>query len=206
MFRAAENAKDCDPTLAVILAHGAGQGMDSPFMKFFHGGLAERGWLTVTFNFEYMEQGRRVPDRQPKLQDRYRTVIHEVRAEYKPQQIVAGGKSLGGRVASYIAASEPVDGLVFLGYPLHPAGHRERMRDAHLYALERPMLFVSGSRDSLADPDLLRQTVSRIGPHATLQWIEGADHSLQRGRSGKQTWPQALEAVDAWLRRLQPRV
>jgi predicted alpha/beta-hydrolase family hydrolase len=206
VLRIAENAKDWDGELALILAHGAGQGMDSPFMQFFHQGLAERGWLTVRFNFDYMEEGRKMPDSQSKLQARYRSVIHEVAEAYRPRRIVAGGKSMGGRVASHIAGSEPVAGLVFLGYPLHPAGRPDRMRDAHLYELDRPMLFVSGSRDNLAEQSLLEQIVGRLRPRADLHWIEGADHSLQRGRSGKETWPEALEAIDGWLRGLQSRV
>src|SRR5262245_52551632 len=108
---------------ALILAHGAGQGMNSPFMTFFHQEMARRGLLSVKFDFEYMEQKRHVPDPQPKLQARYRQVISEVESEFHPAQIVIGGKSMGGRVSSYIAGDiDIVSGLVFLGYPLHPPG------------------------------------------------------------------------------------
>src|SRR5262245_18986465 len=101
--------------------------MNSPFMAFFHNELATRGLLTVKFEFEYMEQKRKVPDPQSKLQDRYRRVIQEIEAEYRPRRIVVGGKSMGGRIGSYVAGEfEIVAGLVFLGYPLHPPGKPDR--------------------------------------------------------------------------------
>src|SRR5215510_14889627 len=107
--------------VAIVLAHGAGQGMDSPFMRFFHNELARRGFLSIQFNFEYMEAKRSFPDPQPQMQERYRRVIREVAEKHRPRSIFIGGKSMGGRVASYIAADTPaVSGLVFLGYPLHP--------------------------------------------------------------------------------------
>src|SRR5215831_7758848 len=115
--------------------------MNSPFMSFFHRELAERGYLSVKFEFDYMEGKRKVPDPQPKLQERYREVIREVETEFKPKRLVIGGKSMGGRVASYIAGDIPmVAGLVFLGYPLHPPGKPGQLRDEHLYSLYRPML------------------------------------------------------------------
>jgi predicted alpha/beta-hydrolase family hydrolase len=173
-----------DGRAAVILGHGAGQGMNSPFMDYFHKELASRGVLSVKFNFEYMENGRKVPDPQPKLQARYRQVIAEVAAEHSPHKIVIGGKSMGGRVASYVAGDAPgVSGLVFLGYPLHPPAKTAQMRDAHLYALNLPMLFVSGTKDTLAERPLLEGVIQKIGDRATLHWIEAGDHSLQVRRS-----------------------
>src|SRR5262249_4040414 len=118
-----------DRKVAVILAHGAGQGMDSPFMTFFHNELARRGFLSVQFNFEYMEAKRKFPDPQPKMQALYRQVVQEVTEKHRPNSIVIGGKSMGGRVASYIAAVTPgVSGLAFLGYPLHPPGKPDQLR------------------------------------------------------------------------------
>src|SRR5262249_36654211 len=128
---------------AIILAHGAGQGMHSPFMTYFHTELAKRGFLSVKFNFDYMDAKLHVPDTQRKLQARYRTVVENVLSEYKPARLVIGGKSMGGRVASYIADAPGVSALVFLGYPLHPPGKRDQLRDEHLYALKIPMLFIS---------------------------------------------------------------
>jgi uncharacterized protein len=190
-----------DGEIAVILGHGAGQGMNSAFMNFFHQGLASRGFLSVKFNFEYTEQGRKVPDPQPKLQARYRQVIEEVAAAQSPRAIVIGGKSMGGRVASYIAGdADGVRGLVFLGYPLHPPGKTSQLRDAHLYTLQKPMLFLSGTKDNLAERPLLEEVVRKLGDRATLHWVENGDHSLQVKRSGKDSWPAALDAIETWLK------
>lgn len=185
---------------AVILAHGAGQGMHSPFMTYFHDELARRGFLSVKFNFEYMDAKRRMPDPQPKLQARYRSVVENVLGEYKPQHLIIGGKSMGGRVASYIAGNTPgVSGLVFLGYPLHPPGKPDQLRDAHLYALKIPMLFISGTKDTFAAGDLLDNVVAKIGTNATLKWIEGGDHSLKRGRKDTESLPMAADIIDRWI-------
>lgn len=189
-----------DGKFAIILGHGAGQGMESPFMSYFHRELANRGVLSVTFNFDYMEQRRRAPDPQPKLQAKYRAVVEEVISKYAPKKVVIGGKSMGGRVASYIAGDTPgVSGLVFLGYPLHPPGKTEQLRDQHLYQLKLPMLFVSGTRDTFAERDLLDRVVRKIGPNATLLWIDGGDHSLKRARKDGDSLRVALDAIMNWL-------
>jgi predicted alpha/beta-hydrolase family hydrolase len=186
-----------DGNTAIILAHGAGQAMDSPFMNYFHTELPRRGFLTIKFNFEYMEQKRKVPDPQPKLQARYRDVVREVVAEHKPERLIIGGKSMGGRVASYIAGDTPsVNGLLFLGYPLHPPGKQDKLRDEHLYALKLPMLFLSGTKDTFAERSLLEKVVGKIGDNATLIWTEGGDHSLKRGRLD--TLTPAVEAIVGW--------
>jgi predicted alpha/beta-hydrolase family hydrolase len=188
---------------AIILAHGAGQGMQSPFMIYFHTELAKRGFLSVKFNFEYMDAKRHMPDPQPKLQARYRTVVEHVITEYKPQKLIIGGKSMGGRVASYIAGDTPgISALVFLGYPLHPPGKTEQLRDEHLYGLKMPLLFLSGTRDTFARRDLLEKVVKKIGKNATVVWVEGGDHSLKRGRSDKESMPNAVETMDQWARGL----
>ena len=193
-------------SLAFILGHGAGQNMDSPFMSFFHSGLASRGFLSVKFNFHYMELGRRPPDRQTKLRATYSGVIGRIQDEYKPRTLVIGGKSMGGRVASYIAEEiHTVRGLVFLGYPLHPSGRHDKMRDEHLYGLAKPMLFISGTRDALARQDLLDGVVSKIGERATLCSVEGGDHSLRVKKSDKESLPAALEAIEVWSRSLETR-
>jgi uncharacterized protein len=185
---------------AIILAHGAGQGMQSPFMTYFHNELANRGFLSVKFNFEYMEAKRRVPDPQPKLQSRYRAVVESVIAEHGPERVIIGGKSMGGRVASYIASDTPgVSGLVFLGYPLHPPGKQDQLRDEHLYALKLPMLFISGTKDTFAERGLLERVVGRIGANATLVWVEGGDHSLKRGKKDGESLGFAVETIDRWI-------
>lgn len=192
-----------DGRVGVILAHGAGQGMDSPFMTAFSDGLTARGYLTVRFNFPYMEAGRRAPDRREKLEECYRAIIDAVVAEFDPGRLVVGGKSMGGRMASYIAAADDrIDGLLFLGYPLHPAGQPDRMRDAHLHALNVPMLFVSGTRDTLAQRDLLTAVLEKLGDSASIHWVERGDHSFRSGRQTEENREAALEAIDGWLRRI----
>jgi predicted alpha/beta-hydrolase family hydrolase len=188
---------------AVILAHGAGQGMNSPFMTYFHTELFNRGFLSVKFDFEYMEAKRRVPDPQPKLQARYRSIVSEVIDQHEPERVIIGGKSMGGRVASYIAGDTPgVTGLVFLGYPLHPPGKPDQLRDQHLYGLKLPMLFISGTKDTFAGRPLLEEVVRKIGDNATLVWIEGGDHSLKRRRGDTESLEVALDTIDHWIREL----
>jgi predicted alpha/beta-hydrolase family hydrolase len=188
---------------AIILAHGAGQGMNSPFMTYFHKELASRGLLSITFNFDYMDAKRRVPDPQPKLQARYRTVVADVLAKYHPKRLIISGKSMGGRVASYIAGDiSQVNGLVFLGYPLHPPGKSDQLRDQHLYELKVPMLFVSGTKDTFAERKLLERVVQKIGTTARLAWIDGGDHSLRRKKNDSQSLQIAADAIMTWLRQL----
>lgn len=178
----------CEPrtsesrTVCVVIAHGAGGPMHTPFIRYFHMGLAEHGFLTVKFNFPYMEAHRRIPDRTNVLEETYREVVEEVRSSrYKPTAIFVGGKSMGGRIASQVAANGvEVNGLFFLGYPLHPPSRMEKLRDQHLYKIRKPMLFVSGTRDNFARKDLLEQVVSKIGPNASIHWIEDGDHSFKR--------------------------
>jgi uncharacterized protein len=199
----AQKPDSWDGGTAVILAHGAGQGMDSPFMTFFHQEMATRGFLSVKFNFAYMNQKRGVPDAQPKLRSHYLDVIEGVIAEYHPKRIIIGGKSMGGRVASYIAGEiDSVAGLVFLGYPLHPPGKISQLRDEHLYTLMRPMLFISGTRDTLAQQNLLQRVVDKIGERATILWIERGDHSLTVRRGDSGPLKIAADRMEEWIRRI----
>ena len=174
-------------------------------MAYFHAEFANRGFLSIKFNFEYMEAKRRMPDAQPKLQSRYRSVIDEVATQYRPQRLIIGGKSMGGRVASYIAADiTEVNGLVFLGYPLHPPGKPDQLRDQHLYGMNIPMLFVSGTKDTFAGRELLERVVRKIGDTATLVWIEGGDHSLKRRSGDAESLGIAVDAVVSWASRALP--
>lgn len=193
--------EDWDRNVAVILAHGAGQDMDSPFMTFFHEKLCDLGYLSVKFNFAYMEAGRRAPDSRKKLRATYAGVVDLVIREFDPAQLVIGGKSMGGRIASHLAAELPrVGGLVFLGYPLHPAGKPDKIRDAHLYELSIPMLFVNGTRDTLAQRDLLSGVIAKIGSRATVHWVERGDHSFRAGPRTEDNRLAAIAAIDEWLR------
>jgi len=195
-------------TPAIILAHGAGSDMASPFMSTVHTGLAREGWVAVKFNFPYTEVRRRAPDPRPVLERCYRAVVDAVAADrtLAPPWIAIGGKSLGGRIASYVAAAgASVRGLVFLGYPLHPAGRPEALRADHLPGITVPTLFVEGTRDTLCDLDRLRPVLARL-PHASLHTIEGGDHSFRvprrTGRADEEVWAEIVQVVAHWLRGL----
>lgn len=171
------------PFATVVLAHGAGAGMEHPFMGGFTRGLNDDGVATLRFNFPYREAGRKFPDRPPAAIATWRAAMDEAVRQAEAHggsgPVWAAGKSFGGRMAS-MAVAEGMDaaGLVYLGYPLHPPGKPEKLRDEHLYGLTLPMLFLQGSRDTFATRELLEGVVSRIGPSAVLQWIEGGDHSF----------------------------
>ncbi|MGT2460847.1 alpha/beta hydrolase family protein [Sinomonas atrocyanea] len=163
----------------VVIAHGAGAGMDHPFMVAYAEALNALGLATLRFNFAYMEAGRKLPDRAPKAVPVWAAALEEARRRSAGEPVWAAGKSFGGRMASLAVAEGAMEpaGLVFLGYPLHPAGKPEKLRDEHLYGITLPMLFLSGTRDTLAGADLLAGVVAKL-PTATLAWQEGGDHSF----------------------------
>lgn len=184
---------------ALILAHGAGAGQRHAFMAGFARALAERGVQTTTFNFLYTEVGRRVPDASPVLEACFGAVIDEVRrrASSEAARLVIGGKSLGGRIATQLAARDPhsasgLAGIICLGYPLHPPGRPDRLRTAHLPDVPCPLLIVQGSRDAFGTPTELRPIVETL-PRAALHVVEGGDHSF---KVPKRTGPPQ-EAVHA---------
>lgn len=163
----------------LVVAHGAGAGMEHPFLSGFCRAMAEHGVATARFNFHYMNSGRRSPDPEPSLRAAWMEAFTGTTALAKGKPVLAGGKSLGGRLASMcVADGMPAAGLVFLGYPLHPPGKPERIRDAHLYAIKVPMLFLEGTRDPFAQPALLAKVLKKLGPRAELHAVEGGDHSF----------------------------
>ena len=193
-----------DATVALILAPGAGADMRHEFMEVFASGLAARAVRVVRFNFAYAEQGRKSPDRQPVLEDTYRAVVDHVRATMGPNKLVLGGKSMGGRIASHIVASgTEADGLVFLGYPLHPPGRPDRVRDAHLYEVTAPMLFVEGTRDPFCPLETLEGVRAKITAPTELFVVDDGDHSLKvrksSGRSTPEAWQAAIAAIADWV-------
>ncbi|WP_422933338.1 alpha/beta family hydrolase [Sinomonas sp. P47F7] len=171
------NPDGADGTVAV--AHGAGAGMDHPFMVGYCDALNGLGIATLRFNFAYVEEGKRLPDRPPRAISVWAAVLEEARRRGAPTPLWAAGKSFGGRMASMAAADGSIApaGLVFLGYPLHPAGNPSKLRDEHLYGLTLPMLFLQGTRDTLATRELLDGVVAKL-PTAALAWQEDADHSF----------------------------
>jgi predicted alpha/beta-hydrolase family hydrolase len=185
----------------VVLAHGAGAPFTSPFMEAAAKGLVERGLAAVRFHFPYMEKRvrdgkKRPPDRPPVLLAAWTAMLEEVGSWKGAGPVVMAGKSLGGRMASMLLASGEAPGargVAYLGYPLHPPGKKENLRDAHLPDVPVPQLFVQGSRDALCDLELLRPVLEKIGPSARLHVVDGGDHSLARKRSAP------LEGAGEWL-------
>ena len=193
---------------AFVLAHGAGAGQHSPFIVSFAQALAALGLDVVTFNFPYIEEKRRVPDRGPVLEETYRAVIDTVRAQLDSARraLFIGGKSMGGRIATQVAAADaalPVSGLVLLGYPLHPPGQPQKRRDAHLPFVRRPMLFVQGSRDTFGTPEELAPILKRLEPAPAVHVVDGGDHSFKLGRkdSAKQAaiYADIQQAIVRWI-------
>lgn len=204
MLQTAASVSDGD---LLILAHGAGQDMDSDFMQAVANHLAGSTLSVLRFNFQYMQAAsdsgrRRAPDRAPKLEQCWREVADHARQKFAPHRLFLGGKSMGGRMATRIAADGyRCDGLLLLGYPLHPPGKPEKLRAEHLAAITCPMLFIQGSRDSLCRLDLLQPILAAL-PSARLHRIEGGDHSfklLKRlQRSQTEMIAEVAAATDAW--------
>jgi predicted alpha/beta-hydrolase family hydrolase len=199
---------------ALILAHGAGAGQRSPWIVAFGRGLSSLGLDIVTFNFLYTEQHRRLPDRTPLLESCYRAAIDASRQELDSarQFLIIGGKSMGGRIATQVAAADPdldVNGLVLLGYPLHPPGRPAERRDAHLPAVGRPMLFVQGSRDAFGTPLELAPVLETLTPRVTLHVIPGGDHSFAvaaRDRTRQAAmYDEVQRTIVVWTRSVMDR-
>jgi uncharacterized protein len=167
----------------LVVAHGAGAGMDHPFMVGFTRGINDLGIASMRFNFPYMEAGRRGTDTPAVAVAAWRAVFEAALARAAPKDPVwAGGKSFGGRMASMaVAEGMPAAGLIFLGYPLHPPGKPERVRADHLFGIEAPMLFLQGTADPFATAAVLDPVLARLGKRATLHRVEGG-HSLEKSR------------------------
>lgn len=196
-----------DASACLVLAHGAGAGMTHPFMAAVAEGLGARGVASLRYQFPYMEAGSKRPDRPAAAMACVRAAVAAA-AELAPGlALFAGGKSFGGRMTSMAAASEGglvgVRGLVLLGFPLHPAGQPSDTRAAHLADVALPLLFVSGTRDALADMTLLHPVIARFGKQVRLLEVEGADHSLhvpvRSGRTDAVVLASVLDDVVAWM-------
>lgn len=195
----------------LVLGHGAGAGMRHAFLEEVSARLARRGVATFRYQFPYLEQGRRSPSPRPLLLATVRAAVEAAAGAAGDLPLVAGGKSMGGRMTSLAASEAPlpgVRGIAFLGFPLHPAGRPGSERAAHLERVELPMLFVQGSRDELADLGLLRPICARLGARATLHVVDGGDHSFRvlkrSGRTDAEALEEVADAVGSWLRGLDP--
>jgi predicted alpha/beta-hydrolase family hydrolase len=203
-----------DPTALLVLAHGAGAGMDHGFMEGLSRRLAGRGVAVLRFNFPYMERGGWPPDRADVAAAAVRAAVEraaELAGDPVALPLFAGGKSFGGRMTStaaargMLAAADPA-GIVFFGFPLHPAGKPGTSRADHLADVPHPLLFIQGTRDRLADLGLLRPVVEDLGERATLHVVEDADHGFgvtrRSGRTDDEALDEVAEAAVAWMARV----
>jgi len=205
------------PVATLVLAHGAGASQASEFMTGFAAALAARGLEVVTFNFPFTERGKKLPDPQPVLESCYRSVLAHVAADpaLGTLPLFIGGKSLGGRIASHVAAARDADdsgagtwwdrlrGLVFLGYPLHPPGKPQQVRVSHLPQITQPMLIVQGAKDAFGTPDELRLFFDVLPSRYDLYIVEQGNHSLDvPKRSGipqAHVFAQAQDRIVEWI-------
>lgn len=187
--------------VGVLLAHGAGTGQDHPLVAGLAAALADTGLTVVTFNYPFTEAGKRRPDPPARLLEVHAAVLQWTIGEVRPR-VVMGGRSMGGRMATMLAAEGAVaEGLVLYAYPLHPAGRPERLRVEHLPAIRVPMLFFQGSRDALSTPDLFDRHVRSL-PGATVVDLEGADHSFRIAGTGRDELNRRLASdTSRWIRR-----
>jgi predicted alpha/beta-hydrolase family hydrolase len=192
-----------------VLAHGAGAGMAHPFMVGIADGLAERGIATLRYQFPYMEQGSKRPDAPKLAQATVRSAVAQASHMLPKLDLVAGGRSFGGRMTSQAQAESPlpgIRGLAFLGFPLHAAGRPSEERAKHLFDVEIPMLFLQGTRDALADVHLMEKLAQQLGPRATLKLLSDADHSFhvpaRTGRKDADIRVEILDALAAWIETL----
>jgi uncharacterized protein len=194
--------------ITIVLGHGAGANQLSAFMVMVAGGLAARGFDLMTFNFLYMEQKRHVPDPKARLESCYQAVIKAAltHRKLKKNRLVIGGKSMGGRIASQVAAAAPegIAGLVFLGYPLHPPGRPDKLRTDHLPDIQAPMLFVQGARDAFGTEAEISALIKQLHLPATLFSIEGGDHSFKvpkrAGIPQATVYEMIMDRVTEWVR------
>lgn len=196
-----------DAEACYVFAHGAGAGMNHAFMAAIAKGLAECRIATLRFQFPYMEQGSKRPDPPKVAQAAVRAAVQEAARRLPNLPLFAGGKSYGGRMTSQAQAAEPladVRGIVFVGFPLHPAGKPSTERASHLADVQVPMLFLQGTRDTLADLELIRETTAKLKDRATLHIVEGADHSFhvlaRSGRTDELVREELLDTMASWMK------
>jgi predicted alpha/beta-hydrolase family hydrolase len=191
-----------------VFAHGAGGNMNDRAVTSTARALQERGIGTVRFNFLYKEKKSGRPDPMPKLKDTFSAVVEKVRAEVAPDTLVIGGRSMGGRAASMLAA-DGIDcaGLLLLAYPLHPPGKPDQLRDAHLPSIKVPVLCFNGTRDPFCTPALMEEVLKRVNTKWEMHWVDGADHSFHvpksAGKTESQVLTQMADQISDWTRSLK---
>jgi predicted alpha/beta-hydrolase family hydrolase len=195
--------------LLYVIAHGAGAGMRHPFLEGISASLAAEGVATFRYQFAYLEAGRSRPDTPGVLEATVRAAVTKAGEVVPELPVIAGGKSLGGRMTSSAAAAEPLDrvkGLAFLGFPLHPPGQPGTRRGDHLSRVDVPMLFLQGTRDAFARLDLITDVCRGLGSRATLHVVDGADHSFgvlkRSGRTADQVRDELAKRIAGWAKAL----
>ena len=205
VFEPAETAEGA----VFVCAHGAGGNMNDKGILQLSKVLRSRGIAVVRFNFMYKEKGSGRPDPMPRLTDCITAVVARTREEIKPRTLIIGGRSMGGRAASMLAADGfDCDGLLLLAYPLHPPGKPEKLRDAHLPAIRVPVICFNGTRDPFCTPSLMEEVLKRVKTGWDMHWVEGADHSFHVLKSSGKTDAQVMDeigkAAQQWVLRLPP--
>jgi predicted alpha/beta-hydrolase family hydrolase len=200
-------APDGDHSAVFVCAHGAGGHMSDKGMVTTTRAIAARGIDIVRFNFLYKEKKSSRPDQMPVLKETTKAVVARVREELDPKKLIIGGRSMGGRAASMLAADGfDADGLLLLAYPLHPAGRPDQLRDAHLPAIRMPVLCINGTRDALCTPSLMETALEKVTAPWQMLWIEGADHSFHVLKSSGKTdggvMSEIADAAQAWISRI----
>ena len=196
-----------DDGIVFVLAHGAGGNMKDRGVVQTANVLRARGLGVVRFNFLYREKKSGRPDPMPRLEECYRAVVTCVREETQPRSLIIGGRSMGGRAASMLAAAGfECDGLLLLAYPLHPPGKPDQLRDAHLPAIKVPAICFNGTRDPFCTPNLMEEVLKRVTTDWEMHWVDGADHGFHVLKSSGKTDAQVLEEIgdasQAWVRQL----
>lgn len=187
-----------------VCAHGAGGNMNDGGMQKTARALVSRGVNLVRFNFLYKEKKSGRPDPMPKLQECFRAVVDRARSELEPKKLIIGGRSMGGRAASMMAADGyDCDGLLLYAYPLHPAGQPAKLRDAHLPSIKVPVLCFNGTRDALCTPSLMELALQPVATDWTMHWIDGADHSFHvlksTGRTDAEVMDEIASVSRSWI-------
>lgn len=201
-----EPSETAERGMVFICAHGAGGNMNDRGILQTTNALRSRGLGVVRFNFLYKEKKSGRPDPMPRLKECISAVVSRTREEIQPKTLIIGGRSMGGRAASMLAAEGfASDGLLLLAYPLHPPGRPEQLRDAHLPAIRVPVICFNGTRDPFCTPSLMEQVLKRVTTAWEMHWVEGADHSFHvlksSGRTDAQILDEIAREVQTWLGR-----
>lgn len=203
-----DEAPNGDHSAVFVCAHGAGGHMADKGMLTVTRAIGARGLDIVRFNFLYKEKRSSRPDPMPLLEDTTAAVVARVRSELRPATLIIGGRSMGGRAASMLAASGfDCSGLLLLAYPLHPAGRPDKLRDQHLPSIRVPVLCINGTRDALCTPELMTAAIAKVTAPWEMHWLDGADHSFHvlksSGRTDAQVMTEVADAAERWAARLR---